>query len=302
MKRMYRLLPLVLALVGLIVSACSSPAATATPKPTATSAPKGLALAAPGTPLRKVQDAGKIVVGVKYDVPTFGYLNPTTNELAGFDIDIARAVAKHIFGDPSKVEFKQAVSKDRIPFLTDGVVDIIASTMTINEDRAKQIDFADTYYVAGQSPLVPKASTVTGLADLKGKTVASVKGSTSEKAITALAPEAKLVLFDTYSEGVAAMDAGRADATSTDDIILLGFAKQSPDKYKVVGAAFTTEPYGIGVAKNKPDLLQVVNDTLREIKAGGEWAKIYEKNLGGKAPTPPIADWRQIYAQATKTP
>ena len=292
MLRLRWLIPLAVVLVASLAVACSK-------SESGVAAGKPLPLAPQGTALRKIQDTSKIVVGVKYDIPTFGYLNPTTNQLEGFDVDIAKAVAKHIFGDPSKIEFKQAVSKDRIPFLEQSVVDIVISTMTINEDRAKQIDFADTYYVAGQSLLVPKDSKIAGLADLKGKTVASVKGSTSEKNIREKAPEATVVLFDTYSEGVAAMDTGRAEAVTTDDIILYGFVKQSPAKYKVVGGQFTIEPYGIGIAKGKPELLAAVNDTISEIKKNGEWAKIYEKNLpGSKAPAPPIADWREIYKQA----
>lgn len=256
---------------------------------------KGLPKAPDGTLLRKVQDRGKLIAGVKYDIPTFGYLNPISNQLEGFDIDLVKAIAEHIFGDPNAVEFKQAVSKDRIPFLKEGVTDVIASTMTITEERTKEIDFSDTYYVAGQSLLVPKNSTVASITDLKGKRVATVKGSTSEVNIKEKAKDAEVVLFDTYSEGVAAMDANRADAVTTDDIILYGFVKQSPDKYKVVGGQFTVEPYGIGVPLGSKELLTAVNDALRKQIANGGWAKIYEKHLlGSKAPAPPPRDWRQV--------
>ena len=288
---MRKLIAIVVA--GLLLVACA-PAAPA-PQPQAQTQMKTLPKAPEGTLLRKVQDRGKIVAGVKYDIPTFGYLNPLTNKLEGFDIDIVKAVAEHIFGDPEAVEFKEAISRNRIPFLTDGVVDIVASTMTITEERTKEIDFADTYFVAGQSILVPKNSAVAGVNDLGGKRVATVKGSTSEVNVRAKAPQADVILFDTYSEAVAAMDANRADGVTTDDIILYGFVKQSPDKYKVVGGQFTVEPYGIGVAKNNTELLQAVNDALRTQVQMGGWAKIYEKHLpGSKAPSPPPRDWRQV--------
>ncbi len=296
-------LTLILGLVISLLAAACQPAVSPPPSPVAASptamAAKGLPKAADGTALRKIQDRGKIVAGVKYDIPTFGYLNPLTNKLEGFDVDLVKGIADYIFGNPEAVEFKQAISKDRIPFLQEGVVDIIASTMTINEERTQQIDFADTYYVAGQSLLVPKNSTISSLNDLKGKKVATVKGSTSEKNIAEKAKEAEVVLFDTYSEGVAAMDSNRADAVTTDDIILFGFVKQSPDKYKVVGGQFTVEPYGIGVAKNNKELLDAVNGALRKMIDSGEWAKIYEKNLpGSKAPAPPPRDWRQVTMKA----
>ncbi len=286
----------VVAAGSLVVTACA-PSAPSAPAggPAAPAATKGIAKAPAGTLLRKIQDRGKIIAGVKYDVPTFGYLNPVTNKLEGFDVDMVKGIANYIFGDPEAVEWKQAVSKDRLPFLKEGVTDIIASTMTITEDRTKEIDFADTYYAAGQALLVPANSTITGIKDLGGKKVATAKGSTSEENIRKKAPTAEVILFDTYSEAVQAMDTNRADAVTTDDIILYGYVKQTPNKYKVVGGQFTVEPYGIGVAKGNPELLAAVNEAVRKMIAGGDWAKIYEKNLpGSKAPSPPPADWRKV--------
>jgi putative glutamine transport system substrate-binding protein len=257
----------------------------------------GVPQAPSGTMLRKVQDAGRIVIGVKYDVPTFGYLNPRTNQLEGFDVDLGKAIAREVLGDEKKVEFKEAKSADRIPFLNAGQVDLVLSTMTANEERAQQIDFTDAYYIAGQSLLVKKDSTINGLRDLAGKTVCSVTGSTSEKNIREKAPQAQIVLFDTYSVCVQAMDGGRADAVTTDDIILLGFVKESPDRYKVVGGQFTIEPYAGGIAKNHPEFLKAVDDAIKKIKSSGEWKRIYEKNLPGvKVPdNAPPADWREVY-------
>lgn len=290
-----------LVMTGALLAAACAPSAPAPQPPagsggnTAPAATKGIPKAKEGTSLRKMQDRGKLLAGVKYDVPTFGYLNPVTNKLEGFDVDMVKGIANYIFGDPEAVEFKQAVTKDRIPFLKENVVDIVASTMTITEERTKEIDFADTYYVAGQSLLVPANSAVTGIKDLAGKRVATAKGSTSETNIRAKAPGAEVVLFDTYSEAVQAMDTGRADAVTTDDIILYGYVKQTPNKYKVVGGQFTVEPYGIGVAQGNPELLQAVNEAIRGMIQSGEWGRIYEKNLpGSKAPAPPPADWRKV--------
>src|SRR5437764_5102260 len=84
----------------------------------------GLPQAPTGTMLRKVQDAGKIVIGVKFDVPTFGYLNPRTNQLEGLDVDLGKAIAREVLGSDTKVEFKEAKSADRIPFLNNGQVDL----------------------------------------------------------------------------------------------------------------------------------------------------------------------------------
>jgi aspartate/glutamate/glutamine transport system substrate-binding protein len=257
----------------------------------------GVPRAAEGTSLRRIQDNGKLVIGVKYDVPTFGYLNPRNNTLEGFDVDLGKAIAREVLGSESAADFKQAVSADRIPFLNAGQVDLVLSTMTANEERAQQIDFTDAYYVAGQSLLVKKDSTINGIRDLGGKTVCSVTGSTSEKNIREKAPTAQVVLFGTYSECVQAMDSGRAEAVTTDDIILLGYVKDAPDRYKVVGGQFTIEPYAGGVAKNNAELLGAVNGAIQKLKASGEWKRIYEKNLSGVAvpSNPPPVAWQEVY-------
>ena len=258
---------------------------------------KALPEAADGTLLRKIQDRGKIVVGVKYDVPMFGLLNPTTNKVEGFDVDIAKEIAAYIFGNPEAVEFKEAVSKNRIPFLQDGTVDIIISTMTINAEREQQIDFSNVYYLAGQSLLVPKDSAITGINDLAGKKVGTAKGSTSENNIRAKAPKADVQLFDGYAEEVAAMDAGRLDAVTTDDNILIGFQSKEPNKWKLVGGQLTKEPYGIGIAKGHPETVEAINKVLADLKKSGKWKDLYKKNIPATAPDAPIDSWRQIVGQ-----
>jgi putative glutamine transport system substrate-binding protein len=261
----------------------------------------GMAKAKEGTALRKIQDRGKIIIGVKYDVPLFGYLNPQTNAVEGFDVAMGKEIAKKIFGDEKKVEWKQAVSKDRIPFLQEDVVDLVISTMTVNADREQQILFSNVYYLAGQSLLVPKDSTITSVKGLAGKKVCSAKGSTSEANIRKFAPQAELILFDSYSECVTAMAGKRADAVSTDDNILLGFASQDKN-LKLVGGQFSAEPYGMGIKKGNTDVQQVVNDVLKSLKTSGKWKEIFKKEIGDKSgvatPEPPIDDWREIQKTA----
>lgn len=252
------------------------------------------------TSLSAIKSRGKLRVGVKFDVPTFGYLNPATNQVEGFDVEFGKAIAEKIFGDSSKVEFVEAISANRIPYLNDAVVDVVFSTMTANEDRAKQIDFTDCYYVAGQSLLVPTDSTITDLATLAGKTVGTVTGSTSEKNIRAAAPEAKVELFATYAEAVQAMQSGRVDAVTTDDIILYGFAKQNPDKFKVVGGQFTTEPYAGGLKKGNTELLTLINEVVRDAKSSGKWAEWYTTWISpDNVPSIPPQEWRDVVKAPT---
>lgn len=254
------------------------------------------------TSLSAIKARGRLIAGVKYDVRIFGYLNPETNRVEGFDVDLAKAVATRIFGSEDAIEFVEAISANRIPYLNEGKVDVIFSTMTANEDRAKQIDFSDTYYVAGQSLLVPINSTITSVNDLAGKRVGTVSGSTPEKNIRAIAPQATVELFSRYGEAVAAMDAGRVDAVTTDDIILIGFAKDAPDKFKVVGGQFTQEPYAAGVKKGNTELLNEVNGAIRDLMSSGQYAQIYQKWIGSAPTGTPPADWREVYKTAPVIP
>lgn len=226
--------------------------------------------------LEQIKQRGKLIAGVKYDVPLFGMLNTQTNQVEGFEIDLMKELAKKIFGDESKVEFVKVESKTRIPMLQNDQVDIVAGTMTITEERKKQIDFSDVYFEAGQSLLVKKGSSIKSVDDLKGKKVATVQGSTSAKNIRAKAPEAQVLEFPTYPEAFLALQNGRADAMTTDNSILLGFAQQDPN-VELVGGLFTSEPYGMGFKKGNDDFVKFVNDWLKEMKDSGKYAELYKK-------------------------
>lgn len=229
--------------------------------------------------LATIKSHGKLVAGVKYDTNLFGLKNTSTGQVEGFDVDMMKSLAKKIFGDESKVEFKEVTSKTRIPLLQNGDIDIIAATMTITDDRKKQVDFSDIYFAAGQSLLVPKNSPITGIQDLKGKTVIGVKGSTSVINIKKKAPDATLGEYDNYTEAFTALKSGKGDALTTDNAILIGMTKQDPN-YKLVGGLFTDEPYGFAFKKGNQDFVDYVNSWLKEIKANGEYKTLYKKWFG----------------------
>lgn len=273
--------------------AAGSPAASPAASPAGSAAP--VPSGSPVTSLEPIRQRGQLIAGVKYDQPLFGYLNPLTNELEGFDIEIAREVANQIFGDPNAIEFREAISANRIPYLQNGVVDIVAATMTANAERAEQIDFSDVYYVAGQSLLVRTDSDIQSIEDLAGRTVGTARGSTSERNIREHAPEAQVELFDTYADAVQALQANRLDAVTTDDIILYGFQESNPEQLKVVGGQFTQEPYAIGVAKGNEELLNEVNTALRNIKESGRWAEIYQQFIPTEEePELPPQNWQDV--------
>lgn len=237
--------------------------------------------AATGT-LAKIKERGKLVVGVKYDLNLFGLKDPASGNVEGFDIDIAKAIAKKVLGDENKIELKEVTSKTRIPMLKNGEIDAIIATMTITEERKKEVDFSDVYFLAGQSLLVKKDSPINGLQDLKkGMKVVTAKGSTSAKNIRAKAPDAEVLEFENYAEAFTALKAGQGDALTTDNALLYGMAKQDAN-YRVTVETFTEEPYGIAVSKGDAEFVTAINDLLKEIKQNGEYDKIYEKWIGEK--------------------
>jgi putative glutamine transport system substrate-binding protein len=227
--------------------------------------------------LEQIKDKGKIVIGVKYDTRLFGLKNPTSGEVEGFDIDISKELAKAILGDEKKVEFKEVTSKTRIPMLNNGDIDAIVATMTISEERKKEVDFSDVYFMAGQSLLVKKGSPIKGLKDLKkGTRVLAVKGSTSAINIREKAPEATVLEYENYTEAFTALKSGQGDALTTDDAILYGMVDQDP-KYQLVGGTFTEEPYGIAVKKGNKELVDAINDALKKMKESGKYDEIKNK-------------------------
>lgn len=230
--------------------------------------------------LDAIKERDKLVIGVKFDTKLFGLMNPANKEVEGFDIDIAKALAKSILGDETKIELKEVTSKTRIPMLDNNEIDMIVATMTITEERREQVEFSEVYFEAGQSLLVKKGSKITSIDDIaEGTKVLAVKGSTSVDNIKAKAPEATVLEFDNYQDAFSALKAGQGDTLTTDNSILYGMMAQDPG-YEVVGEPFTDEPYGIAIKKGETALVDAVNEALKAIKDNGEYDKIYEQWIG----------------------
>lgn len=287
-----------IALVGMV--ALTAPVSAATKKRvTTTKKKKVVATAAPTTAAAKVADTtlppvakasalpasaekikakGKIVVGVKFDVPFMGLKNAVSGNVDGFDTEMAKIIARKIFGtDKGKIEFVEAISRNREPFIQDGKVDIVISTYTINDARKKLVDFAGPYVSARQDILIYKvdATSIRTVDDLNGRKVCSVQGSTSLTNVRAKAPKADVVAFNTYSECVEALKDGRVDAVTTDDLILISFAKKFP-AFQLVGKPFSDEPYGIGLKKCDTEMRNWINDAIDEANKNGDYKKAWD--------------------------
>jgi glutamate transport system substrate-binding protein len=249
--------------------------------------------AAPGGNLERLCAADTITVGTKFDQPLFGLKDPTTGEIEGFDVEVAKLIAAAMGKDESQVEFVETVSKVREDVIINAQVDFVVATYTINDERKQKVAFAGPYYVAGQDLMVMAGDTsITGKDSLAGKTVCSVTGSTPEKRLRE-ETEAEVVAFEKYSECAEALADGRVDAVSTDNVILLGLIEQSAGEFELVGSPFSEEPYGIGVPIEDTELRTFINDVLEAAYDDGSWAAAYEATVGTvdeQTPEPPAVD------------
>ena len=243
-----------------------------------------------GPSVDRIRGRGRLVVGVDQNTYLFGYRDAASGQVVGFDIDVARQVAAALFGDPGRIQLVAITSAQRIPFVQNGSVDIVVDTMTINCDRLKQVAFSTDYYDAGQRVLVPKLSTVKGIAELGGKRVCAAAGSTSIVNIAHAPSRPVPVSVADWTDCLVMLQQGQVDAISTDDTILAGMAAQDPNT-KLVGDRFTDEPYGIAVSRSAPDLVRFVNGVLDRMRADGTWAAIYTRWLGAPVPAPPPAKY-----------
>ena len=285
-------------------------AAGCSKKTTTTSSPTSAPSFAAGTTMARLQAAGKMKVGTKFDQNLFGLKNPLTGSIEGFDVEMAKIVAQGIFGgtldDAARhIEFVETPSNVREISIQEGKVDMVAATYTINATRKQVVDFAGPYYVSGQDIMVKKDdNSIKSVTDLNGKKVCSVQGSTSLTNVKAKAPQADLsITFDLYSKCAEALKDGRVQAETTDAGILLGLVKDNKDIFKLVGNPFTTEPYGIGMKKGDDAFRSFINDRIEGSYRDGSLAAAFNRTVGAAgvpAPTPPPVD-RYTSVPATPT-
>jgi polar amino acid transport system substrate-binding protein len=249
----------------------------------------------PGSTMDAIARQGVLTVGLDIGSNLFSFRDPVTGNVEGFDVDIAREVARDIFGDPNRVAFRILTADERFTALENRQVDLVVNTLSITCDRLAEIAFSTVYYEASQRILALRSSPIQSVDDLSGKRVCVARGTTSIGRLQKQVPAAKLVSVTTWADCLVLMQQGQVDATSTDDAILAGLATQDPYVH-IVGESLSTESYGIGINKDEPDLVRFVNGTLARIRSDGTWLAIYNRWLSnplGQAPYPPPATYRQ---------
>lgn len=254
---------------------------------------------ADGPAVAAIKARGRLVVGVDQSSYRWGYRNPTTRTLEGFDIDLARAIAKDLLGSEDKIIFRAIPTNQRIAALEGGKVDLVVRTMTINCKRIGQVAFSTAYFQAGQQVLAPKDSAITGYDDsLTGKRICTAEGSTAYEALEQKSfgavykddgdgtkDDKDLLTVPNQLDCLVRLQMGAVDAVVTDNALAAGQAAQDP-AVELKGRPFTTEYYGVAAKLGNDDLVRRVNQVLVQYRQG-PWTAAYDKWL--KADLPGIA-------------
>jgi polar amino acid transport system substrate-binding protein len=229
-----------------------------------------------GTFMRKIQDNKKLVVGVDQSSKGLGYFNPITGKIQGFDVDLARAVARAIFGRASSryIRYFAISTKQRESVIVNDDVDLVASAFSITCARRRKMLFSSVYHRAQQKLLVPENSPVERLSDLRGKKVCATTGSTSLERLR----KRQGVLPSTVplrSDCLVKLQEGEVAAITSDDTILFGF-RQQDRRTKVLDACLGIERYGLAINKAHREFVPFVNAVLARLRRDGTLTHLRE--------------------------
>lgn len=230
--------------------------------------------------LDDIKQAGVVKIAVFDSNPPFGYVDPQSKKLVGYDVDIAEAIGKAL---GVKVELRATNPANRIPLLSSKKVDLIAANFTITDERAKQVDFSVPYFATGQKFIAHKGVLKTP-EDIRTLRIGADKGTVQEITLREHYPTAKVISYDDTPLAFAALRNGNVQAITQDDAKLVGLLANVPDAQKadfeISPFSITKEYQGVGIPKGEERLTATINDTLLKLEQDGEALKIYDRWFG----------------------
>ncbi|MCQ4619275.1 glutamate ABC transporter substrate-binding protein [Corynebacterium sp. CCUG 65737] len=222
---------------------------------------------------------GRLIVGVDQSQYLLSFRDNATGELRGFEVDLAREIARDIFGDPDKVDFRFVESTMRTEALQSGQVDVVIRTMSITRERAEKVDFSVPYLDSSVRMLVPAASGIESVEDVGDERVCVADGSNVVDMARSTFPEQEVLRTRTWTDCLMAMQQFQAGFILGDETILAGAAAQDP-LTTVTGEAVAEQQYAIGIPKGYDGLTRQVNSTLERVRDDGTWNRIFDDWLG----------------------
>lgn len=230
--------------------------------------------------LDDIKKAGVVNIAVFDSNPPFGYVDPQTKKIVGYDVDIANEIGKAL---GVKVELKATNPANRIPLLSSKKVDLIAANFTITPQRAKEVDFSVPYFATGQK-FIARKGVLKQPDDIAKLRIGADKGTVQEITLRDNYPTAKVISYDDTPVAFTALRNGNVQAITQDDAKLVGLLANLPDAIKadfeISPFSITKEYQGIGITKGETRLVEAVNNVLLGLEKDGEAAKIYDRWFG----------------------
>ena len=244
--------------------------------------------------LASIKNAHVVHLGYRESSPPFSFLDQA-NRPIGYSLELCEAVVDEIgveVDDPDlRIEYVKVTSDDRIQAVLQNKIDLECGSTTANAERSRQVAFSPLMFVAGTKLMVPKASSVQSVTDLKGKTVVVTKGTTNEQAMHSADKKFSLglniITAGDHEQSYQTLVDGKADAFATDDILLYGLIARhkSQDAFRVTGDYLSYDPYGIMFRKGEPQLSDVVERTFRKLASNHDLIPLYNKWFVARLPT-----------------
>lgn len=236
-------------------------------------------------------EPGKLQVASDIPYAPFEFTEPGSTEAIGFDVDLVKAIAATPGIGITDVEFIKQPFDTIILSVSQGRFDMSASSFSITEERAQQIDFSDGYFTATQSVMVKTGSDITSIDDLQGKKIGAQRGTTGAD-LAATVQGAEVLRFEIIDDAFNALAAGRVDGV-INDYAVSAYAAERRDDFEIVDRNPTIENYGLVFSKENTALRDAFNAGLAEIRANGTYDEIYREWFGEDPPAPgedPLAD------------
>ncbi|MDT2756201.1 cysteine ABC transporter substrate-binding protein [Enterococcus asini] len=228
--------------------------------------------------LEEIKERKTLKVAVFGDLSPYGYVDEN-GQHQGYDVYLAKRLAKDLLGDEEKVTFVTVNSEERVDALKSNKVDIVLANFTKTPEREKVVDFADPYMKVGIGVVSPKTNAITEAKELDGKQLIVTKGTTAETYFTKEHPKVKLEKYESKSQQFQALTDGRAVALADDNSYLYAWVKENPDfevGIKEIGEVSTINP---AVKKGNQELLDWVNQELSTLSKEGFFEQAYEETL-----------------------
>ena len=229
----------------------------------------------------EIMARGRIVVGVDQSQNLMSFRNPRTGDQEGFEIDLAKALARDIFGNPDALELRFIDQSTQLAALQTGDIDMAMRSITITADRAQAVDFSAPYLTTTVQLLVDDASPITSFDSVGEATVCVADNTTTVEYARAMTPQARLLKVRLRSDCLVALQQGYTDVVMSDAVPLAGMANQDPHTRRVgANARIGVQYYGVAVRDGERDLTQQINASLARLIADGTWSSLYNRWLG----------------------